>query len=121
MNTTYDEYIQSPQWKAKRGEAFNHYGKRCSLCGAKSKLQIHHIHYRNFRHEKVEDLTVLCESCHNAYEKRKRRRGSGDQKTYLLTREIGKTKRELKKTRWQSAEFLHLTAYLAKLKKELVT
>ena len=61
----YVEYLQSPEWRAKREEALkeNH---RCSLCWTLGgPLQVHHLNYDNIGKENVEDdVTTLCRKCH---------------------------------------------------------
>lgn len=66
----YDNYLQSPQWRNKRQELFNERGKKCEHCGATTQIHVHHIHYRNLGNEKLEDLMVLCKSCHEEEHKR---------------------------------------------------
>ena len=63
----YLEYIDSPEWRAFRMTVFATRGRTCQRCGAeKGTLHIHHLHYRNLLHEKLEDVQVLCEDCHCA-------------------------------------------------------
>lgn len=40
--------------------------KRCRVCGNdnKDELQGHHINYRSYGAESVDDLTILCKGCH---------------------------------------------------------
>lgn len=68
----YTAYLNSPQWKAKRVEALDHYGRICSKCGGATKLEVHHKHYRNFKDEKLDDLEILCRTCHQEFHRRKR-------------------------------------------------
>lgn len=66
---SYDEYLQSQEWRAKalkRAEIDNH---RCQMCGCTgtmtNRIQIHHISYRNLYAEDVDkDLVCLCDVCH---------------------------------------------------------
>lgn len=46
--------------------------KRCRVCGNdnKDELQGHHINYRSYGAESVEDLTILCKGCHQAVHQR---------------------------------------------------
>lgn len=65
----YSRYLRSPHWKAKRLEALEHYGNRCSVCGSRDDLQVHHKHYGSLKHEAMNDLEILCVGCHeNAHE-----------------------------------------------------
>lgn len=65
IKQVYDMYIRSDAWKAKRRQVFARYGKICSKCRTrKPPIHIHHLHYRSFGDESMEDLQVLCENCH---------------------------------------------------------
>lgn len=61
----YYEYMNSWSWRRKREEAFQHYGRKCSICGSCYELRVHHRSYMNLGHEPMEDLQVLCQDCHN--------------------------------------------------------
>lgn len=65
----YYKYLQSSQWKAKRDVAMEMYGRACGLCGSRHDLQVHHRTYKNIFKELMEDLMILCESCHYAHHK----------------------------------------------------
>jgi hypothetical protein len=59
----YPEYLRSTHWElmcaAKTG--------RCVLCGTTGRTQLHHVDaaaYARLGHERAEDLTELCDSCH---------------------------------------------------------
>ena len=60
----YRKYINSGEWRELREKALDFYGHECGRCGSKYLLHIHHKHYRNFMKERIEDLMILCESCH---------------------------------------------------------
>jgi hypothetical protein len=63
----YEAYINSPEWKAFRVQIFAERGRTCQDCGKQTGvMHLHHLHYRNFQHEKPEDVRVLCENCHEA-------------------------------------------------------
>lgn len=64
MNKEYKAYLLSPEWKAKRKQALQHYGKKCCRCHRTKNLQIHHKTYINIFNEPVEDLMVLCKRHH---------------------------------------------------------
>ncbi len=57
-------YLSSPHWLDLRIRAKAKYGNRCR-CGA-GGCDVHHINYRNIFDVTVEDLMVLCRSCHKA-------------------------------------------------------
>ena len=78
---TYSAYLASPHWQAKRREALEHYGARCSKCQATDRiLQVHHKTYRRLGAELLEDLEVLCKVCHRKVHgaEQQRRRGRGN-------------------------------------------
>lgn len=60
-------YLESPHWKALRGEALKRDGDKCTRCGSKRILQVHHMIYRTrFEDSLLEDLITLCKECHQA-------------------------------------------------------
>lgn len=61
----YLAYLNSPEWRARRNEALKAAKYRCSQCGAKRDLQVHHRTYERLGREPLEDLAVLCFTCHN--------------------------------------------------------
>jgi hypothetical protein len=72
----YYAYIASPEWKRKADAAKERAGHRCQVCNAGRddgvKLEAHHRTYARLGHEKPEDITVLCNECHELYEANKR-------------------------------------------------
>ena len=71
----YEQYIQSPEWKARARQAKIDVGMRCQLCGRYGDhhtLHVHHNTYENLGHEEPRDLIVLCGECHLNYHKIKR-------------------------------------------------
>ncbi len=69
----YHEYMHSKQWRKKRRKAIRHHGPKCNRCGVnrkttgqRVKLEVHHKHYRRFGNEHLDDLEILCETCHKA-------------------------------------------------------
>lgn len=60
----YEEYIHSAEWQEVRLKAFEHYGRKCMECGSEGILHVHHNNYKNFKHERIKDLRILCEECH---------------------------------------------------------
>ncbi len=57
-------YLSSPEWAAKRVEAFAQLGAFCAKCGALNALHVHHLTYAHLGDEPIEDLIVLCDVCH---------------------------------------------------------
>ena len=60
------QYLQSPEWKAKRRHHLKLAHHSCQMCGSQRNLHIHHINYANLYRELDSDLAVVCESCHTA-------------------------------------------------------
>lgn len=68
MNKTeYAEYLQSAEWQQRRTNVLFLRGHRCEVCGATGPgMEIHHLRYDNLGHEPMEDLQVVCPTCHAA-------------------------------------------------------
>jgi hypothetical protein len=63
----YQEYISSAKWKRLRLAKIDSVGGRCERCGVSKfvePLEVHHLHYRTFKKERLEDLQALCNKCH---------------------------------------------------------
>jgi hypothetical protein len=71
MNPTTDqishrEYLKSSTWKNIRMAALDHYGRVCAKCNQYG-TDVHHLLYPSVQgEESMEDLMVLCRSCHEA-------------------------------------------------------
>lgn len=64
----YEDYLQTPEWKAQREAALKRALYRCQVCnGNKTPLHVHHRTYERRGCELPEDLFVLCEQCHGRY------------------------------------------------------
>lgn len=60
----YDEYLKSDEWKTRRAQARYRAKNRCEHCGG-SPDHVHHVRYpKNFKDDVLENLIVVCESCH---------------------------------------------------------
>lgn len=68
-----DAYYSSPEWKAKRIIMLARAKNTCNRCHVvqSSGLHVHHNTYENFGNEKMSDLEVLCEPCHEKHHKKK--------------------------------------------------
>lgn len=65
IDDRYRKYIASDAWRKKAEARKEIDGHKCALCGKTEGLQVHHIHYRTFMNENVEqDLITLCKDCH---------------------------------------------------------
>jgi 5-methylcytosine-specific restriction endonuclease McrA len=63
----YQEYLRSPEWRARREVVARRSGGVCERCGGRSgedARDLHHLHYRTLYDERPEDLQHLCRSCH---------------------------------------------------------
>lgn len=64
----YTDYLNSPQWKAKRKAVLLRAGGRCERCHQQKPIQCHHLpgSYQRIPHELPWDLAALCYDCHRA-------------------------------------------------------
>lgn len=62
----YLEYLRSPEWEAKKAKVFAARGRQCEECGSHDHLEVHHLTYERLMHERLSDLRILCEDCHDA-------------------------------------------------------
>lgn len=60
----YCQYLKSHEWKEIRDKRKKLDGKKCSICGSKSKLHVHHKTYDNIGREDMDDLITVCYECH---------------------------------------------------------
>ena len=56
--------MQSPEWDRLRTQKLQESGYRCLDCGGSERLEVHHLTYERFGHERLTDLQVLCHVCH---------------------------------------------------------
>jgi hypothetical protein len=66
----YAEYLQTEEWAIKREQALVRDGYRCRLCNSKENLQVHHRTYERRGCEDLNDLTTLCDECHEHFHSR---------------------------------------------------
>jgi hypothetical protein len=67
----YDVYMQSPKWINLRKAKIAQVGGRCQMCNAEENLRVHHNNYDRVFKERLSDLTVLCEECHEDHHAKK--------------------------------------------------
>ena len=60
----YNKYIKSKKWKQFRLIALDFYNHECGCCGSRHELEVHHKTYKNLGNEKIEDVMLLCHTCH---------------------------------------------------------
>jgi 5-methylcytosine-specific restriction endonuclease McrA len=61
---SYKRYLQGDHWKELRETKLIESNGRCQKCKRTSNLQVHHLTYDRKGHERLTDLMVLCERCH---------------------------------------------------------
>ena len=66
-NPKYLEYIGSLEWQRRADTRKKLDNGVCQVCG-RPATEVHHLTYRNFRNEKMEDLVSLCKTCHRKAE-----------------------------------------------------
>ena len=64
------KYLSSKKWKKLRDKLLDEYSYKCAHCGDTHNLNIHHITYERWKHERIDDLVVLCEKCHTRLHER---------------------------------------------------
>lgn len=69
---SYSQFLQSDYWLAVRKSALHRDQYTCQKCGSKNNLHVHHITYEHHgeEHLHLNDLTTVCEACHNQEHKR---------------------------------------------------
>lgn len=68
----YQIYIRSDAWRQKANEAKERAGQRCQVCNGTERLQAHHRNYDRLGYELPEDITILCDECHELFSKQGR-------------------------------------------------
>lgn len=64
----YEMYLRTPQWKTTRRLKLEQAGHKCQVCAGKNRLQVHHNSYIRRGRERLDDLAVLCDECHERNE-----------------------------------------------------
>lgn len=63
---TYDEHLASDHWQDVRRRYWSsNLPKMCEVCGQTIGLQLHHRSYKRLGHERLQDIVLLCRSCHD--------------------------------------------------------
>jgi hypothetical protein len=60
----YQAYLNSKEWYRRRAGRLVAASFSCERCGCGEWLQVHHRTYVRLKHERDEDLEVLCRMCH---------------------------------------------------------
>lgn len=61
----YLEYLQSPEWKARRGKVIERAGALCEGCRENQAVIVHHLDYSHCGNELLYQLVALCKDCHD--------------------------------------------------------
>lgn len=71
------------KWLRFRSDYFQEHEKKCLACEKTGKnIQLHHLHYDNFRNETFEDVVPLCVSCHDLLHQMHGRRDGLERQTW---------------------------------------
>lgn len=62
-------YLQSQYWHTLKAERLVIAGHVCEHCRCTANLQLHHTHYANLGFDTVDDVAILCGSCHSKLHK----------------------------------------------------
>jgi len=65
---SFAEYIKTEHWQLLRQAALKHAGYRCQLCNARGILNVHLRADENRGRESLNDVVVMCENCHGAFQ-----------------------------------------------------
>lgn len=63
-NAGYWQYMKSEKWQLIRDEVLEERGHACEVCYSDENLHVHHFTYEHFGDESLDELQVLCKSCH---------------------------------------------------------
>lgn len=66
----YKQYLKSPRWKKKRFLVLKRDHFKCTVCGRKRNLNVHHKTYKNIFNEPLCDLVTVCKVCHKKIHRR---------------------------------------------------
>lgn len=64
------EYMRTQQWKDLKAERMRIARNKCECCGSPFNLHLHHVTYIRLTKERIEDLLILCSSCHDKMHKK---------------------------------------------------
>jgi hypothetical protein len=61
----HSEYLDSPEWRAKRRKVLERAGGLCEGCRVNRPTQVHHLTYKHWGDELLFELVALCDECHD--------------------------------------------------------
>jgi len=67
VNMPYKEYLKTAHWIRVSILAKEAANNKCQLCNSTGILHTHHRTYQNLGHEKLGDVIVLCQACHEKF------------------------------------------------------
>jgi hypothetical protein len=67
---SYQDYLRSPEWLARRQHELQRAGNKCQLCSGRYRLEVHHNTYERVSAEWPTDLIVLCRDCQGWHHRR---------------------------------------------------
>lgn len=70
---SYNELLQTKEWKAKRQSILKRDNNKCVFCGRTNNLQVHHKYYSKYPNGRMvtpwnypdDALITLCKECHS--------------------------------------------------------
>ena len=68
-----EKYLLSEHWKGLR-KAKLKLNPCCEICGRKTRLDVHHLRYKNIYDVLISDLQTLCRSCHRKHHRSQKRK-----------------------------------------------
>lgn len=75
QDMSYQKFLKTPYWKAIAAHVKYKAGYRCQICNSARNLSTHHRNYEihGFEHAYMQELTVLCQDCHDRFHDRLRK------------------------------------------------
>lgn len=61
----YNAYLKSIRWALLRVKVLTMVGYKCEACQSTDTLQLHHRHYQTLGQEGLDDVVILCKTCHD--------------------------------------------------------
>jgi 5-methylcytosine-specific restriction endonuclease McrA len=63
----YRDYLQTEHWLNVRERVNEFWGRRCAVCNSPDNVQVHHRTYDHLGQERIQDVILLCDSCHTKF------------------------------------------------------
>lgn len=60
----YNEYLASPEWRARRNKVMKRANWTCEACLERKASQVHHTTYAHVCNEPLFELRAVCDECH---------------------------------------------------------